>query len=644
MVPLLLFWGLFAWIAYGLYSAGAPPELKVYDPREILGISSSATEKQIKKHYRKLSLQYHPDKIKLGVNETMEEAESKFIEITKAYKSLTDETIRENLEKYGNPDGPQQREDKIAIPKWVVEGKSSAWVLAAYGIVLGLGIPFIVGRWWFRQRRLTRDGILNGTAEIFFHSLRQDIDFLSIISLLASALEFESVLATKKVSKKQRKERQARIEELEKVLEEKRVALNIDESPTMRKDSRVIVTTAVARRARALLWAHLLRVKLEPELEREQLEVLRVTPPLIQGLSNIALGFTWLDTSLLCLKLQSALVQAIPIGASPLAQFPDISLEEAQDMEILTNSEGRLWLEKWVRRDVDGLAEAKKVAKTWPRLDITSTEFKVVGEKVVTPGSIVSLIVKARYVYPTTPISSATNGGAAREESVEVVEGSVEAADGEAKVEEVNEKSPIPSRSASPKVKSVITPAKPSKPTGYIHAPHWPANRAPSFQVMLGDSKLDKVIVPPTRFTDIPMPNADGTPAEPKEFTIQLPAPPQPNLYSFVAYLTSDALVGADVSRPIMVSFFMSLRQNQANICFQLKVEPVADEEDSDDDISDPEEDSLAGQMALMRGGKVKASDVYGDDDSEYETDTSSDEDTPRAGRAINEDTDSDSD
>lgn len=57
---------------------------------------------------------------------------------------MTDEVTRENLAKYGNPDGPQQREDKIAIPKWVVEGKNSFWVLAAYGLVLGGGIPWVV--------------------------------------------------------------------------------------------------------------------------------------------------------------------------------------------------------------------------------------------------------------------------------------------------------------------------------------------------------------------------------------------------------------------------------------------------------------------------------------------------------------------
>jgi translocation protein SEC63 len=58
--------------------------------------------------------------------------------------SLTDDAIRENLRLYGNPDGVQQREEKIAIPKWVVEGKNGLWVLAVYGLSLGGGIPFLV--------------------------------------------------------------------------------------------------------------------------------------------------------------------------------------------------------------------------------------------------------------------------------------------------------------------------------------------------------------------------------------------------------------------------------------------------------------------------------------------------------------------
>ena len=47
---------------------------------DILGISKSATAIEIKSAYRKLALQYHPDR-----NKT-KEAEEKFKEVTKAYE------------------------------------------------------------------------------------------------------------------------------------------------------------------------------------------------------------------------------------------------------------------------------------------------------------------------------------------------------------------------------------------------------------------------------------------------------------------------------------------------------------------------------------------------------------------------------
>jgi len=47
------------------------------------------------------------------------------------------------------------------------------------------------------------------------------------------------------------------------------------------------------------------------------------------------------------------------------------------------------------------------------------------------------------------------------------------------------------------------------------------------------------------------------------------------------------------------------------------------DPQGAEDDISDPEEDSLAGQMAMMRGGSVKKRHAESDDD---DSDTDGDE------------------
>lgn len=55
---------------------------------EILGISSTATKDEIKKAYRKLALQYHPDKNKSS------DAHERFIEINEAYLILYDDEAR----------------------------------------------------------------------------------------------------------------------------------------------------------------------------------------------------------------------------------------------------------------------------------------------------------------------------------------------------------------------------------------------------------------------------------------------------------------------------------------------------------------------------------------------------------------------
>lgn len=61
----------------------------------------------------------------------------------------------------------------------------------------------------------------------------------------------------------------------------------------------------------------------------------------------------------------------------------------------------------------------------------------------------------------------------------------------------------------------------------------------------------------------------------------------------------------------------------------QLKIDDVsalnADEQDAEDEISDPDEDTLAGQMAAMRGGSVKKRTE--DDESDDESSTDDDKD-----------------
>lgn len=67
---------------------------------DILWVSKSATEAEIKKAYKKQAMQYHPDK-----NAGDKKAEAKFKEINEAYQTLGDKEKKKNYDQFGSADG-----------------------------------------------------------------------------------------------------------------------------------------------------------------------------------------------------------------------------------------------------------------------------------------------------------------------------------------------------------------------------------------------------------------------------------------------------------------------------------------------------------------------------------------------------------
>lgn len=67
------------------------------DYYEILGVSKTATADEIKKAYRKVAMQYHPDR-----NPDDKAAEEKFKEAAEAYEILSDQNKRAQYDKYGH--------------------------------------------------------------------------------------------------------------------------------------------------------------------------------------------------------------------------------------------------------------------------------------------------------------------------------------------------------------------------------------------------------------------------------------------------------------------------------------------------------------------------------------------------------------
>src|SRR5215470_6711634 len=67
------------------------------DYYEVLGVTKDADEEEIKRAYRKLAMQYHPDR-----NAGDKEAEDKFKEAAQAYEVLRDADKRRRYDRYGH--------------------------------------------------------------------------------------------------------------------------------------------------------------------------------------------------------------------------------------------------------------------------------------------------------------------------------------------------------------------------------------------------------------------------------------------------------------------------------------------------------------------------------------------------------------
>jgi len=107
--------------------------------------------------------------------------------------SLTDDEIRRNYEEYGHPDGKQDFSIGIALPKWIVESRNGYYVLGLYGILFGVLLPAIVGRWWYGSRNLTKEGIETETATRYFRSIKENANLHDMVDVLSTSHELEVV-------------------------------------------------------------------------------------------------------------------------------------------------------------------------------------------------------------------------------------------------------------------------------------------------------------------------------------------------------------------------------------------------------------------------------------------------------------------
>jgi len=363
---------------------------------------------------------------------------------------------------------------------------------------------------------------------------------------------------------------------------------DVDES--LGTEWREKIDNAVTRRAIVLIYAHLLRLPVEDyALKEEQRRLLLHSPSILTCLLSISLSHNWLVPSLNIMHLHAYLAQALLPGAQPLALFPGVQKEEVENTHgdfshLVKNLEA-----KGDRR----VGTLKKVAERWGHVELVDAQFKVIGEKIVTPGAIVQLLIRLRL----TPPGSKHNGSASKEEDIDQIKQEI-------KANEEKDATFLTSRKDAEDLETG------QQGTGWAHAPYWPANRKPSWWAVVGDLKLNRVIVPPLKLTDIPYDDPSKS-RNYRTYKIQFQAPPQVGSYTWRLSIVSDTYVGEDAYRDLT-----------------LKIDDVsalgAEGEVAEDEISEPDEDTLAGQMAAMRGGKVKKKAASSDDESTTDNDESS--------------------
>jgi translocation protein SEC63 len=188
-------------------------------------------------------------------------------------------------------------------------------------------------------------------------------------------------------------------------------------------------------------------------------------------------------------------------------------------------------------------ASAVSVARQIPYLAVSKAFFKVMGEKVVTPSSLVQLVIKARFIPPGSTDVPGVNE--LDLEDIDPDEDDVDALLGR--------------KTAKSKAsKNVDGKGRPSSDAGVqpplAHAPYFARDHSPRWYAFLADVKQGRMAVPPFTFTTFDQPLFDecGNPTfKTQTLKMQFQAPPQVGKFPFVLNVVCDSYLGFDTTREI---------------------------------------------------------------------------------------------
>lgn len=372
-----------------------------------------------------------------------------------------------------------------------------------------------------------------------------------------------------------------------------------------------------------------------------KLDIAPAAIALNKSFNAISLAYSNTPPIMASMHLNQCIIQAIPPHHSPLLQLPHftntiVSAVERDGgknhwtiqrfMACSEEKRRKLCVGKGLLTEIQ-YEQAVYFAKNLPALQIEDCFFKVMGEKFITPASLVNFVVKMRVVPPGTTAPLVDPKDLLDEDPDET---DVEALLGRNRWSQ-SSKSGDNSQPTTP----------------LAHAPYYPRDYSPSWHIFLADAKQGKMIVPPQAITRWEK-STDNFSVQ--TFKLQFQAPPQPGDYTFVMHCVNDSYLGIDTKRSVTLV-----------VSDPSKVTKIKE----DEEISEPEEgmcpllsmhhisrhhanttsldtDSIAGQMNVIRGGgpvrkpKKRASEDSSDEESntegeeeneQSETDTDTDTD-----------------
>lgn len=310
-LTLVLLWVVMIILVY--YIKHISQEIQIFEPFSILGLESGASDSEIKKAYRRLSIQYHPDK------NPDPEAHKYFVEfISKAYQALTDPISRENYEKYGHPDGRQGFQMGIALPQFLLNfDGATGGILLLWIVGVCILLPLVIAVVYLsRSAKYTGNYVMHQTLSTYYYFMKPSLAPSKVMDVFIKAAEYMEIPV-----------RRTDNEPLQKLFMLVRSELNLDLKNIKQEQAKFWKQHPSLVKTELLIQAQLTResATLSPALLGDFRRVLELSPRLLEELMKMAViprtsqGHGWLRPAIGVVELSQCIIQAVPLSAKKAA-------------------------------------------------------------------------------------------------------------------------------------------------------------------------------------------------------------------------------------------------------------------------------------------------------------------------------------